>query len=411
MKKSFALLLILFLLTGCQKQEVKEDVNFASTKQLQEKKNVFEYGDLIKFEDVFEDENIIFEDKYLDTTTLGDNNIKLKYKKDNNIYETNFSYVVVDTTNPLIWSSGTYTITQGEDINLQDKIICTDNHDSNPNCTLNGNYDTSTPGTYKLTMSAKDESGNSASTEVTLKVNPKPVEVKKEVKKQVPITTNEENPMTFANVLKEYKTEDNIIGIDVSRYQEKIDWKKVKEDGVQFAIIRLGYQNGLHSKELGLDKYYLDNIKGAQENNIPVGIYFYSYATTKEEAIEQANFVLENIKGYNITLPIAFDWENFSKWSEINISLTELRSISYAFQDTIYNAGYTPAQYGSKNYLKAFWNPPKYETWVAHYLPFSYTTDYQGDYIMWQMCNTGKVNGINGDVDLDIYYNKKRIRQ
>ena len=144
------------------------------------------------------------------------------------------------------------------------------------------------------------------------------------------------------------------------------------------------------------------NIKGALENNVEVGIYFYSYATNAKEGRKQARYVLENIKDYDVTLPIAFDWESYNLWNELEISLFDLQSAANAFHDEIKTAGYTPIHYGSKNYLNAFWEPIKYDTWLAHYT--NKQTDYDKDYTMWQLCNNGLVDGIKGDVDINVYY-------
>ena len=132
-----------------------------------------------------------------------------------------------------------------------------------------------------------------------------------------------------------------------------------------------------------------------------VGIYFYSYASSSEKAKEEANWVLEQIKDYKVTLPIAYDWENWSTFNDYHLSFFGLTSMADTFLDTIHNAGYEGLLYSSKNYLEKLWMPSKYETWLAHYVD---KTTYQGTYRLWQHCNDGKVDGIKGAVDIDVLY-------
>ena len=191
-----------------------------------------------------------------------------------------------------------------------------------------------------------------------------------------------------------------MVGIDVSKWQGTIDWEKVKNAGVEFAMIRVGAQNGFGSDNY-LDKEFISNIENALKNDIQVGLYFYSYATTKDEAISQAKWVLNEIKDYKITLPIVFDWESWSKFNNLGISLFDLTSVQEEFLKVIEDAGYVGARYGSKNYLTNMWLDSEYKTWLAHYTD---NTNYEGKYFMWQLCNNGIIDGINGYVDIDVMY-------
>lgn len=387
MKKEFIFLLLILMLSGCKKEITPED----SLNILMPNTTVFEYGDLVKLNDIFDNENITFKDDYLDLSILGDNEIDIEYTSNDNLYKEKFKYQVVDTTAPLIWVSSSYSITVGDTTDLLEKIICADNYDKKPNCYIEGNYNANKKGNYNLKFIATDSNGNTEEANFTLTIKDK------ETKKN---NSNDER-IDIKDVIKKYKNDNTLIGIDVSLYQGDIDWKKVKDSGVEFAMIRLGLG---WEDVLKLDEYFLKNIKGALDNDIKVGIYFYSYAQNEKEAIYQANYVIDTIKDYNVTMPIAFDWENFKRWYEFDINLTDLRKITYAFQDTILNAGYTPVQYGSRSYLNAFWAPMKYDTWLALYYD---EVHYDGDYIMWQRCATGKVDGIKGNVDIDIYYKEK----
>ncbi|MBE6148537.1 MAG: hypothetical protein E7167_03480 [Firmicutes bacterium] len=387
--KKIMIILIIFL-SSC-KASTKPSV---SVDQLQAKENEFEYGSLIKLEELFNNKDLIFVDTYLDTSFIGEKTVFLEFEHNNQLFKEEYTYNVIDTTEPLIWLSGSYSITEGFDGNLAEQIICADNHDRNPNCYIKGDYDVNTPGKYKLTYIAEDDYGNKESVDFTLYVN------KKSNTTSNNVSTNHTRT-DINNVIKKYKTDETMIGIDVSKYQGDIDWAKVKAAGVEFAMIRLGTQ-WYFGEEYIIDPYYKKNIEEALANGIEVGIYFYSYATDAKEGKKQAQYVLDNIKGYNVNFPIAFDWESYSSWNSLGISLFDLQSASHAFQDEIKKAGYKPVMYGSKNYLNAFWQPIKYDTWLAHYTINQ--SDYDKEYIMWQLCNNGLVDGINGDVDINVYY-------
>ena len=205
------------------------------------------------------------------------------------------------------------------------------------------------------------------------------------------------------DIIKEHKKENTKIGIDVSKWQEKIDWEKVKSSGVEFAIIRVGYQTK-YDGEYIIDPYFKENIEGAIKVGLPVGIYFYSYAKTEKQAIEQAEWIKEQISGYEISLPIAFDWESWTSFNSAGMSFNTINKIANAFLDKLVDSGYKGMLYGSKTYLINIWKPTKHDTWLAHY---TNKTNYDGDYSIWQMCDTGKVNGIKGNVDIDIMYLEK----
>lgn len=192
-------------------------------------------------------------------------------------------------------------------------------------------------------------------------------------------------------------------GIDVSKYQSSINWKKVAGDGVEYAFIRLGIRGSSEGK-LVLDDTYIDNVEGALENKVNVGVYFFTQALNKKEAVEEAEFVLENIKDYNITYPIVLDVEEIVTKNPRTKDMTkqEWTDVCIAFCDTIKEAGYTPMIYGN---LKTFMlmvdleQLEDYEKWFAYYstpLYFPY------EFSVWQYTSTGSVNGIKGDVDINI---------
>lgn len=207
-------------------------------------------------------------------------------------------------------------------------------------------------------------------------------------------------------------------GIDVSHHQGTIDWKKVKNDNIDFAIIRAGFRGYGASGSLNKDTKFDYNIKNALANNIDVGIYFFSQAVTVEEAIEEANYTLELIRGYNITYPVIIDVEyaNEQHTGRADGVSKEMRTnIVIAFCEKIKEAGYIPMFYTDKWFLANNLDVSRlqnYEYWLAHYTgatrdnPLLKPSDYKGNYSMWQYTAKGQVNGINTNVDLNIGYKK-----
>ena len=194
-------------------------------------------------------------------------------------------------------------------------------------------------------------------------------------------------------------------GIDVSKFQGDIDWEKVADSGVEFAIIRIGFR-GYGTGELVIDEKANQNIEGAIKAGIKVGVYFYSQAITKEEAVEEAEFVIDAIKDYKIEYPIVFDTEENQDSTARTEELTgeEITDMAVAFCDTVKEAGYTPSIYANLRWFTLTLDMSKlekYDKWYAYYdttLYFPYKID------MWQYSEDGTVDGIDGYVDLDISF-------
>lgn len=194
-------------------------------------------------------------------------------------------------------------------------------------------------------------------------------------------------------------------GIDVSRYQGNIDFSKVKSSGVEYAFIRCGYRtygNGIVTEDSSFSTYVSDALK----NNIDVGVYFFSQAVTKAEAEEEADFVLNQIKPYNISYPVVIDVEDVigDTYRTQNLTSTELTDIIIAFCEKIKNAGYTPMIYANLKYFIGRVDMTRlesYEKWFAYYGDTPY---FPYDFSVWQYTSTGKVDGISGDVDMNISF-------
>ena len=349
----------------------------------------------VKVKDFIKDiDGKIVDNNKIKTNELGKVEVEFIYlnsdeKKRKGVFEVE----VKDLEEPLIWLSNSYSVRVGDDVNLEDEILCADNYDSNPSCKITGDYDLNTAGNYSLVYEAEDSSGNKESVNFTLYVY--------EPREVTGGGSNSEVTYTdFKEIVNSHKTDDTLVGIDVSKWQGAIDFSKVKEAGAEFVIIRVGSQNGVGG-EYVLDPYFKRNISDAIENDLDVGIYFYSYADSKKEARKQAEWVIKQIKDYDITLPIAFDFESFTLFNSMNLSLYQLNEVAESYFSTLEDAGYDTMLYGSKNYLNAIWKYNTNKVWLAHYTD---QTDYDKDYMMWQLCQDGVIDGINGFVDIDILY-------
>lgn len=331
----------------------------------------------------------ILEDTKIDTSSIGKKDISFLYENEKGKKRKgNVQVEVVDTTKPMILMGNSYTVTVGYSRNLTDVLLSADNYDSNPKREIIGNYDFNQVGNYNLTYKVTDKSGNIETHDFTLYVKEKS-------------TGSSYKPTytQFSSVVARHKTDTTKIGIDVSKWQGEINFDKLKSDGVEFIIIRVGTQLGFHESSLE-DPYFKKNIEGATKVGIPVGIYYYSYATTEKEAREQATWVIKQLKDYQIDLPIAFDWESWSYFNGLDLSLHGINDVADTFISEVEKAGYEGILYGSKYYLQNIWEPTD-PVWLAHY---TLQTDYKESYKIWQLCDNGKVSGINGAVDINVLY-------
>lgn len=198
-------------------------------------------------------------------------------------------------------------------------------------------------------------------------------------------------------------------GIDVSQWQGTIDWNKVKANGIDFAIIRAGGRSYSEGSRLYFDDNFYTNIKGAQAAGVMVGIYYFSQAKTEAEAREEANWVINYIKGYDIQLPVYMDYEHASDSANPgrikNLSKAQRTANAKAFCSTIEAAGYETGVYSNLNFLNDSIDGAQlsrlYTMWAAQY---NYRCQYASDYIMWQYASDGSVGGISGRSDMNFMY-------
>lgn len=291
-----------------------------------------------------------------------------------------------DTTAPIIVLDDSYTVKTGYKKDLLETIVSADDIDRNPKREIIGDYDVNTPGEYNLTYKIEDASGNVTTKDFVLKV-----------KDGFNYT---EKDISFKDAAAKYKNDSTKLGIDVSKWQEDIDWKKVADEGVEFAIIRMGYQNGFDG-EIAIDPYFEANVKGCEENNIPIAVYFSSYAKTVDESKSQADWICNKLKEYNYSnINVSFDWENWNSFNKLELSLNDINNMADTFMDECVNQGYKAMLYGSKTYLEAIWkNEKNYPVWLANYVD---STSYSGQYKIWQFSQTGTISGIKGKVDIDV---------
>ena len=205
------------------------------------------------------------------------------------------------------------------------------------------------------------------------------------------------------------------LGIDVSKYQGTIDWAQVADAGVDFAIVRVGYRTQV-SGEIVADTNAKYNMQEATKHGIKLGVYFFSTATTQDEAVQEANWVADFIAQYSITYPVAYNCEGFSdpENRQYNLNKAQRTDLALSFLRTIAQRGYTPMFYAAKNELQSDAQcetsriEPSYQIWVAQYpaqpYPQATASNYNGKHTMWQYTAAGTVPGISGKVDLNVAY-------
>ena len=186
-------------------------------------------------------------------------------------------------------------------------------------------------------------------------------------------------------------------GIDVSKHQGKINWEKVNNSGVDYAIIRCGYGQDQYNQD---DEYWDINAKACEQYGIPYGTYLYSYADTVEKAASEAKHVLRLVEGYDLSYPIYYDLEESSVRSKLNKS--QIADIAETFCSIIEDAGYEAAIYSSKDWFENYLTDSRFDQWDRWVAQYNTQCTYRGEYTMWQCSSKGYVDGIDGYADLNI---------
>ncbi len=192
-----------------------------------------------------------------------------------------------------------------------------------------------------------------------------------------------------------------MFGIDVSQYQSRIDWNKVKNK-IDFAILRLGWIGNKNNHTL--DTEFERNYSECKRLKIPIGAYIYNYCNSEETIKEGANWTLQRLKDKTLNLPIYLDMEDSSI---IKLGKNKLTNMCIAFNTVIENARLRAGVYANKNWFDNYLNKDeikkRYTTWIANY-SLSEEEQYKGIYDMWQNSNSAKIDGINGNVDTNYLY-------
>ena len=359
----------------------------------------FQYDDEVYLYDTISiiDGNILTENYLINTDELGSKEIEISYKDSNKWKKTyKYSIDVVDKIAPLLSvGKNLYVGVGNKDEEILKNAFWGDNCDREVDVKINGEYDLNTLGNYPVEIIAKDDSGNKSSVNSTIHVyQPKNN------------NTNNNNNTTKQGIdinyfLKNYKTDNTSIGLDISEFQVVTDFNAIKEAGIDFVILRIGF--GPRSDY----SFYTDNrfeeyYKGAKEAGLKVGAYFFSYATTVDEVDYEINYVLDMLKDKEIDLWVSYDWENWKDFKNAHMSFTDLNKMAKKFVKAMNDNGYKGMNYGSKAYLDEIWNLTGIDTWLAHY---NKETSYNKPFNIWQITDEGKVPGISNLVDVDILFN------
>lgn len=372
------------------KYDVPKEVKIEYTKEV----NLF---DNKLFQELITDKNvdILNKDEEINTDTIGRKKYTLEIKYNKKKYFYIMSVKVIDVTPPVFISAPSTVTTTVMNIAYPcDRAIYGDDYDDHPSCTTEGEYDIENPGTYHLNYVLADQSGNTTTRKVDLKV----VEYGSKS-----TSNNNSTPayIQFSDVVSKYKNDNTMIGIDVSKWQGNIDFEKVKNAGCEFVIIRIGVQAG-KDYEYKMDGNYKTYIQDAKKAGLKVGVYLYNTSLNYNDGVKAAKWVIDALDGEKLDYGVAYDWENYQYFMEYGVSLHTLSMGYQGFKNTLEKAGYESHFYASKFYLENFWMGIDEPVWLAHYIS---ETNYGGKYYMWQRTGSGKIDGINDNaVDIDIMY-------
>ena len=204
---------------------------------------------------------------------------------------------------------------------------------------------------------------------------------------------------------------DSLAGIDVSSYQGDIDWYKVKQDGIDFAMIRIGYRGSL-TGILHVDRKFERNYKSAIENNIKVGIYFYSQAANIKEAADEARFVIKVLDNKHLDLPIVYDYEEtyfengvYSRIHELGVS--ERTNNAPTFLNIINNSQYDSMLYTNLEWADYYYNLDLLDNQLIWFAQYNRKPQFEKPFVIWQYTNEGTIDGIEGYVDLNLMFIQK----
>lgn len=351
----------------------------------------------IKLKDFITERNVDLKDGevMLNTSDTGVFEVEIPYMYNGNEFKQKLQYSVVDTTPPVILNAGWDTAHKaGKAFDLNDYVGFADNFDKKPVLTYEGEVDPNTVGSYPLTATATDSSGNESTWDITINVVDQV---------QPPVDNNPR--VDYSSFIERYDADNVRFGIDVSAWQTNVDYNAVRDAGCSFVIMRIGY----YYSQITMDDYFRQNIENATAAGLDVGVYFYTTDNTEEGVREHARWIADNLGGQQLDFPVAFDWEEFGNFQKYGMSIKDLNDIYAAFADEMEKCGYSAMLYSSRNFLNNFWSEKtkaSHPVWLAHFVD---ETNYEGEYAIWQASAYGHIPGINGDVDMDILYTDKKL--
>lgn len=396
MKKILLLLISILSLTGCGKSHDPYDV--PEEVVLNTNTNEYEIYTEIDTKNFISDSNVkILNHSKIEAEKLGTNTYTFEFTYKDKNYKKDVTYSIIDVNPPIIVSAPSSKTIQVNDAYMPcTSVVFIDDVDKHPECFVTGEYDLTKIGTYNIKLNIKDASNNIKEHDLKLNI----------VEKLPPSNGNSSQPskLNFSDVIAKHKNDSTMIGIDVSRWQGDIDFEAVKNAGCEFVIMRMGIMSDV-DKYMSEDSYYDKNIKKAKEAGLKVGVYVYTSAINAKMAKSDAEWTVNYLKNEQLDFPIAYDWENWSKLMKYETTIHDMEEALATFDNILKKNGYDTMLYSSKFYLENVWqNKKNLPVWLANYTSKTY---YQGDYIMWQMSSTGRIDGIKGDVDIDIYYMNK----
>lgn len=303
-----------------------------------------------------------------------------------------------DRTSPTVFYGG-YTVYHlaGTAFDLSKYVSYGDDTDRNPRLTYTGSVNTSAVGSYPINATVTDASGNSTSWSLTVNVVTK--------HPTYPTTTTPTKVMSFSEVVSKYKAANTRFGIDVSQWQGKVDYNAVKKAGCSFVFIRVGTKYG----SCTLDPYFKTNLNNAIAAGLDVGVYLYTTDHTPEAARDSAKWIVSQLGGKKLTLPVAYDWEELLNFQRFGASINDINNSYIAFKNELAKSGYSSMIYGKLSTLNYLWSPSVRNSspvWLACYRD---TPEYSGNFGIWQVCY-GRIPGIGGNTDFNVLYTDKRYK-
>ena len=391
MKKIFILIIILICCSCNKKYDVYKMPKDAYINLNENNFIVFEKHTT---KELIKDTNVkVLKKDSLINNKIGEHKYTIEYEYNKRKYKYDVTYKIIDNINPVFINTiKEIKVEKNTDEILCDKISYADNYDNKVKCEVVGDYDFTTIGKYNLKFLITDSSNNKNEKNFILNIVDE-LEKKKE--------DNHPNYL-YINDIKKYKNENTSIGIDISKWQGNIDFSKLKEQGIEFIIMRIGYQK---DDDFELDPKFNEYYNEAKKYGFKISVYIHTVALNEEDGIKTAKWVIKNLPDKKVDLPIGYDFESWNNFQKFNTSLNSLSNGYLEFEKTLKKNNLEAILYSSKYYLENVWlNYENSNIWLAHYTD---KTDYEGKYMIWQMTSLAKLDGItDNSVDIDILYKK-----